>query len=88
MKKYKLNTGFLTQKVKDKTTVFSGEDSALFTFNDTAAYIFTGIKLQWDREKIVGGLKKRFDVTREKAEMDIENFVKQLEENKIIVPLG
>ena len=48
-KVYKINQGFVTQKINNKTTIFSGEDSVLYTLNETAALIFSGIKLGWDK---------------------------------------
>ena len=83
-KRYKINQGFITQKIEDKTTIFSGEDSVLHTLNDTAAYIFQGLKLGWDNTKIINGLLKKFGATNTEAERDLEEFANLLLKKKII----
>ena len=50
--KYKINKGFIVQKVGNKQTIFDGEESALYTFNKTGSLIFEKIKLGWEKEKI------------------------------------
>lgn len=84
--KYILNKGFITQKIGNKTTIFAGEESILFTLNETAAYIFNGIKLNWDYEKIVKGLIEKYNAPREQAEKDILVLIEELAVKKIIIP--
>ncbi len=84
MSKYKLNQGFITQRIGNKTTVFAGEESILFTLNETAAYIFNGIKLGWTKEKIVEGLVKKYGASKIQAEKDILGFTQELLKKKII----
>ena len=38
MTKFKINKGFITQKMDDKTVIFDGEESMLYSFNETAVY--------------------------------------------------
>lgn len=83
--KYSINKGFITQKIGDKTTIFEGEESILHTLNDTAAYIFQGIKLQWDEEKIINGLVEKFGASRKEAEKDLVDFIELLKKKKIIL---
>lgn len=68
----------------DKTTIFAGEESVLYTLNDTAAYIFNGLKLGWDNDRIIKGLVTKYDITPLEAEEDVEQFTKNLIANKII----
>ena len=82
--KYKINQGFITQKIDEKTTIFSGEDSILHTLNDTAAYIFQGIKLGWEQEKIIAGLVETFGANPKEAEKDLNKFTDLLLKKKII----
>lgn len=84
MKKYKINKGFITQKIGNKTTVFAGEESVLFTLNESASLIFQGLKLGWDRTKIVNGLVDQYNVEKAIAQKDVEEFTKILLEKKII----
>lgn len=84
MTKFKLNQGFITQRIKDKTTIFSGEQSILYTLNEVAAYIFQGLKLGWDKKKIVGDLAKKYEISEKQAEKDVESFAKELLKKKIL----
>jgi hypothetical protein len=84
MKKYKLNLGFITQKIDDQYTIFSGEDSILHSLNDTAAYIFQGIKLGWNESKIIDGLVLKFNATPNQAKQDLVEFTELLLKKNII----
>jgi hypothetical protein len=42
--KYRINKGFIIQKLDDKSTIFDGEKSILYTFNKTGSLIFEKIK--------------------------------------------
>ncbi len=87
LKKYKLNQGFITQKIANKTTIFAGEESVLHTLNETGAYIFQGLKLHWDKKKIINGLVEKFGATPKEAEEDLEDFVELLLKKKIITEI-
>jgi hypothetical protein len=82
--KYVLNSGYITQKVGKKTTVFSGEKSMLFTFNESAALIFQGLKLGWDEEKITEKLVASFEIDPNAVGEDIQDFTKELLDKKIL----
>lgn len=82
--KFKLNQGFITQKMGNKTTIFAGEESILHSLNETGAYIFNGLKLGWERKKIVEGLIKKYGVAKSEAEKDLDQFTKDLVDKKII----
>jgi len=82
--KYKINKGFIVQKVGDKSTIFDGEESALYTFNRMGSIIFDKIKQGWDKERIVSYLAKRYSITKQTAEDDFDEFTKELIKSKII----
>lgn len=83
--KYKLNKGFITQKLDEKTVIFDGSSSILYTFNKTASYIFEKIKKGWETEKIIDQIVKSYPVKREQAEKDFMELVSDLKKKKIIV---
>lgn len=83
-KSYKLNQGFITQKINNKTTIFSGEDSVLHTLNETAALIFNGIKLGWNKNKIAEKLMDKYGIGQKKALQDIDILLDELLSKKII----
>lgn len=84
MNGYILQKGFITQKIKEKLTIFSGEESLLYTLNDSAGYIFQGIKLGWSEEKIIDGLVKRYGIEKEQAVVDMQQCIASLEKHNII----
>ena len=85
--KYTLNSGYITQKVGDKTTVFSGEKSILFTFNESAAIIFQGLKLGWGENKITQKIIDSFTIDEEDAKKDIKEFIQELVDKKILIKI-
>ncbi len=82
--KYKVNKGFIVQKLGDKSTIFDGEESALYSFNKTGSVIFDKIKSGWDRGRITEYLVKNYKVNRKLAETDVNDFIKELQRSKII----
>jgi hypothetical protein len=82
--RYKINKGFIVQKVGDKSTIFDGEESSLYTFNRIGSVIFEKMKHGWNKEKIVNYIAKNYSIKKETAEEDFEEFAKELISSKII----
>lgn len=82
--KYKINKGLITQNVDSKTVIFDGDESVLYTFNETASYIFKQLSLGKNKESIIGGLVKKYEVKMEVAEKDFEEFLKDAIAKKIV----
>ncbi len=82
---YKIKKGFIIQKIDDKTVLFDGDKSILYTFNETASYIFQKIKSKWDEKKIINALVKRYKVTEKRAEKDVQELIGELKKKKILV---
>lgn len=84
MKQYKINKGFIVQKLGEKTVIFDGEESVLYTFNETASFIFQKLKLGLEKEEIVKRIAKRFNVQEVRARKDFDELIKDLLNKKII----
>lgn len=82
--KYKINKGFIVQKVGNKSTIFDGEESALYTFNKTGVLIFDKIKLGWDKEKILKLISKTYSISDKTAQKDFAEFTRELIKSRII----
>lgn len=82
--KYKINKGFIVQKMDDKTVIFDGEESVLFTFNETASFIFYRLKLGRSIEEIVKAMVKKYKIGEAEAEKDTKELIRGLLEKKII----
>ncbi|MCM8787884.1 MAG: PqqD family protein, partial [Candidatus Omnitrophica bacterium] len=72
------------QKLDDKTVIFDGEASVLYTFNETASFIFQKLKRGWDEDKIVSSLVKKYQVREERVREDFKQLVEELLKKKII----
>lgn len=84
MKKYDIKKGFIIQKLGQKIAIFDGEKSTLYTFNETATFIFNKLKSGWEKEKIIVGLSTKYKVKRWAVERDFDEFMKELQRKKIV----
>ena len=84
MKTYKVNKGFIVQKLDNKTVIFDGEESVLYTFNETASVIFKRIKSGWDEVKIIDELAKKYDIKKKRVEKDVDRIFSEMIKKKII----
>lgn len=82
--KYKINKGFIVQKLDDKTVIFDGEESVLYTFNETASFIFKKIKKGEEREKIIEMVEKKYDIKKERVQKDFNELITDLKKKKIV----
>lgn len=83
--KYKVNRNLILQKLDNKLVGFDVERSFLYTFNETAEYVFKKIKRGWEENKIASLLAKRYKITGKDALKDIKTLLKELKKNKILV---
>ncbi len=84
MKKYKINKGFIVQKLDGKITIFDGEKSMLYTFNETASFIFQKIKKGIGEKEIIQALVKKYKIKEDRAKKDVKEIIKDLLVKKII----
>lgn len=83
---YKLNKGFIVQKIdKKQTIVFDGESSMLYTFNETASVIFQQLKKGKTLKEIVKVICCQYKVTLMRAENDVRLIVSDFLKRKIFV---
>jgi len=82
--KYKINKGYIVQKLDNKTVIFDGEQSVLYTFNETASFIFQKIKSAMDDYKIIEVLANKYSITASQAKNDLQRLIKDLKRKKII----
>lgn len=82
--KYKINKGFVSEQLDGKTVIFDSEKSVLYTFNETASYIFKKIKAGEEEDKIIDLVTKKYQVKPEKAKKDLYDLLVELKKKKII----
>jgi len=81
--KLKVNKNLILQKMDNKLVGFDVDKSLLYTFNETAEFIFNKVKLGWEEEKIVLTLAKKYEVTLPTVKKDVKALIKDMIKNKI-----
>jgi hypothetical protein len=81
----KIKKGLIVQKVNKETIVYDTEQAKIHTINETASFIFQKIKAQKNIGQIIESLVKKFGITKSKAEDDINDFIKVLVKEKILI---
>lgn len=81
----KLKTGFVLQEVAGETVVLP-VDSALdmnmmITLNGTAKFLWQLLERDTTKEALVDALLGEYEVDRPTAQVCVDNFVKELENN-------
>ena len=85
---------FVTRRIADETIIVPvvggvGDLDAIFTLNDVASHIWRLVEQQTTTvDAIVGDVVRSFDVTRERAEQDVLEFLDRLADAGLIRPLG
>lgn len=81
----KFKKGVLIQKLGEQFVAYDNETSTLHELNEVGYFILEHLEKGEDRKKIIRALKKNYDVSRKKAEEDVDNFLKELEKKDLIV---
>jgi hypothetical protein len=86
-KKYRITKNLILQKLDNKLIGFDVEKSYLYTFNETAEFIFKKIKAGWDEKKILSALAKKYRVDASILKKDMQELIKNMVKNKILTIL-
>lgn len=81
---WRIKKGFIVQEVPDGIVIFDAGESKLYTFNETAALIFQGLKEKKTLEHMVDTLTQEYNISQEKAKKEVENLIQSLESFQII----
>ena len=84
--KYKINKNLILQKMDKNLVGFDTEGSFLYTFNETAQYIFKKIKLGWEEDKIVDMMEQSYQIDAITLKKDVKSLIKDMLKNKILSP--
>jgi hypothetical protein len=85
VKNYKINKGFVVQKLDKKTVIFDGDKSTLYTFNNTASLILNKLKKGRSQKEIIDYLVKKYRVPEKKVEKDVTEITDNLIRMKIFI---
>lgn len=84
MKKYRVLKEYILQKEKNKIKLFDSEQSILYTFNESASFIFERLVKSIPTASIVDQFAEKYHLTREVAEGDVNDFLISLKKSEII----
>ncbi len=84
----KIAEGYLLRTVAGKNIVVSiGNDvnfNGMITLNDTGVFFWNLLQKETSKEEILSAVLKEYDVTREEASRDIDEFIEKLKAAKIL----
>ena len=84
----KISNGYLLRSVAGKNIVVSvGSDTnfnGMLTLNDTGVFFWNLLSESTTKEKLLEEVLKEYDVSREEAQKDIDEFIEKLREAKIL----
>lgn len=84
MKRYRICEGYIIQKQRNIIKLFDSEQSNLYTFNSSGSYIYESIAKCISNEILIEKFARKYKIKREKAQVDVEHFLKFLEEHELI----
>ena len=81
----KIKKGFMKRKIGDKyLVVTTGElsrtDNMFIELNETASDIWDMLDKEYDRDKIIEKLSKKYDVSEERVKGDVEKLIKSMQD--------
>jgi Coenzyme PQQ synthesis protein D (PqqD) len=87
------NRDFVTRRIADETIIVPvvggvGDLDAIFTLNDVGSHIWRLIDSPTTVHAIVEEIGREFDVSPDRAEADVVEFLDKLAEAALIRPLG
>lgn len=84
----KIAEGYLLRTVAGKNIVVSiGNDvnfNGMITLNDTGVFFWNLLQKETSKEEILSAVLKEYDVTREEASHDVDEFIEKLKAAKIL----
>ena len=80
----KLNNQVIIQKLGDTYVAYDNNHSVLHEFNEVGHFIIGGIEKGWRKDKIVGEIVSKFEITKDQASGDFEEFLVELEKKDLI----
>lgn len=86
----KIKDGFILRQVAGNYIVVAIGDeavnfNAMITLNDTGAFLWEKLQNETTKEELLNILLGEYDIDKETATKDLEDFIKQLEDGKLLV---
>ncbi len=86
----KINGEFIVREVVGEYILVPVGDTALhfngiISLNEVSASIWKGLQEGKDKDQLLEGVLEEFDVSREVADADLEEFLQLLQKNQLLV---
>ena len=85
----KLKETFIMREIVGEYVLVPVGDTALrfngiISLNDVGSFIWKGLEAEKEREEILADILDEFEVTKEEAEKDMDEFLELLQKNQLI----
>ena len=85
----KIKEDFILRKVADSYVVVPVNSLTLnfkgiITLNETGAFLFELMQKGTEREELIAGLLREYEVTPEKAAVDVDKFIEKAKEANVL----
>ena len=80
----KINETYVLQKIENKFLIFYPDNSILYNLNESASFILEGIQKGLAPETITAGYQKFYDVSSDRAKLDIQTVFDYLKKENIL----
>lgn len=79
----KIKEDFILRKIADSYVVvpvnkLTLDFNGIINLNETGAFLFESLQKGADREELINKLLEEYDVTPEKAAVDVDNFIEKV----------
>ncbi|MGB9600908.1 MAG: PqqD family protein [Myxococcota bacterium] len=86
-KTYRVNERVIYRVIEDEAAVVKPDDGSLIMLNETGTFILKNLKKAISIDKLTQKVLSEYDISREKAEKDVKQFIKLLLKEGIIVEI-
>lgn len=83
--KYKINEGFISQKIGKKITIFDADKSILYSLNETSSFIFDKLKKGLTEKQILDSLLSNYLVKENDVKIDLKRNIQDLLKRGILI---
>ncbi|MER2081450.1 MAG: PqqD family protein [Ruminococcus sp.] len=85
----KIKEDFILRKVADSYVVVPVNSltlnfNGIITLNETGAFLFELMQKGTEREELIAGLLREYEVTPEKAAVDVDKFIEKAKEANVL----
>ena len=85
--KIKRSKRVVFKEINGVVYILDPRDSTVYTLNEIASFIWQLLKTSRSTKELISLIIDNFDVEKERAKADLENFISQCSEDRLIVEI-